>query len=280
MTRRGAAPGSTDRRRRRSLAGAILAAALALSSSAAVRQAQGQEVQCRILVQPWQYGLVGTCLRQGAPGAGADQRSILASMWPDDTVGVFMTGMGTGPWLGTFTMPGRQVTFELARELRADGRSRLVLRNAHSWAIVRRWQVVGDSAVLAFAPEEEADPSDDDIAILTRALAGLDSIGRWDRADDRDCTNDATDLVSLYCLVDRAVQAQMGRVHFRQPAMQVVRSVVSRRWRDRIRSHPLMDFNNDPRTTMADLRRALEASLEQARREVSASGQFRPAPTP
>lgn len=249
-------------------------------SSASIRQAPAQEVQCRIAVQPWQYGLVGKCVRQGASASGPDYRSILASIWPTDTVGVFMTGTGAGPWPGTFTMPGRQISFELAREIRPDGKGRIVLRNAHSWAIVRTWHVLGDSALLSFAPSEEADPSDDDIAILTKALVSLDSIRLWDRADDRDCTNDPPGQLSLYCLVYQAVEAHMGRIHFRQPALQVVRSVVSRQWRQRIQSHPLMDFNNDPRTTMTDIRNALEASLTQARREVSASSQFQPLPPP
>jgi hypothetical protein len=44
----------------------------------------------------------------------------------------------------------------------------------------------------------------------------------------------------------------------------LVRSVILERWRDRITSHQLIDFNNHPATTMTELRTVLEVALERA----------------
>jgi hypothetical protein len=44
-----------------------------------------------------------------------------------------------------------------------------------------------------------------------------------------------------------------------------VRAVIFERWRDRITSHQLVDFNNHPATTSADLTTLLRVALERAR---------------
>jgi len=61
-----------------------------------------------------------------------------------------------------------------------------------------------------------------------------------------------------------AVERRMGRYHHRQPALELVREVIAERWRERITSHQLVDFNNHPATTMADLRIVLQVALERA----------------
>jgi hypothetical protein len=40
--------------------------------------------------------------------------------------------------------------------------------------------------------------------------------------------------------------------------------VIFERWRDRITSHQLVDFNNHPATTMADVRTVLQVALDRA----------------
>ncbi len=238
-----------------------------------------QVVHCALASQPWQYGFRGACVRQGLPQERPDYRSVLESVWPDDTVTVFAARDSSGSWIGHLASSQRSFSFQLAQEHLPDGRKRDVLRNVHSWAVVRDWRIAGDSAWFSFDPAEEADPSPDDVLILERALVALDSVRTWDRADDRNCVNDAAGHRSLYCLIYRAVEEHMGRFHFRQPALQVARAVVRRHWRARVSTHPLMDFNNHSQTTMADVRHALETALAQARREAAAGRQFRASPS-
>jgi hypothetical protein len=61
----------------------------------------------------------------------------------------------------------------------------------------------------------------------------------------------------------------MGRYHHRQPALELVRAVIAERWRDRITSHQLVDFNNHPATTISDLRTVLQVALERATAQAS-----------
>lgn len=59
----------------------------------------------------------------------------------------------------------------------------------------------------------------------------------------------------------------MGRYHHSQPALEIVRSFINERYRERLERHGLMDFNNHPATTLQDLRIVLETSIARAREE-------------
>lgn len=111
----------------------------------------------------------------------------------------------------------------------------------------------------------EAPPAQIDLDIFLEARKLLRDEGMWDRDDDRDCENDGV-RISLYCALARATEARMGRYQHRQPAMQAVRRVIAAHWPERVVDHRLMNFNNDPRTTLADVRRLFdlaEASLRE-----------------
>jgi hypothetical protein len=106
--------------------------------------------------------------------------------------------------------------------------------------------------------------TDDDIAILQSALGGLDRIAEWNRQEVQNCGSSGQTNTGLFCLLYTAVEARMGRYHHRQPALELVRAVIFERWRDRITSHQLIDFNNHPATTSTDLRTVLQVALERA----------------
>jgi hypothetical protein len=94
-----------------------------------------------------------------------------------------------------------------------------------------------------------------DIAILRRASAILDSPYKWNRADNRVCPEKAKTF-SLYCALEEATKEKSGKFEHRGAAMQEARFVI-----DEIApnaghySHRLMDYNNDPATTFADVQR-------------------------
>jgi hypothetical protein len=93
----------------------------------------------------------------------------------------------------------------------------------------------------------------DDIAILNRALEILASEAVWDRADDRQCSpEDAT--FSLFCALQRASIETLGQYQHRRVALQEVRFALEEITADRAYEHRLRDFNNDPATTLADVR--------------------------
>ena len=103
-----------------------------------------------------------------------------------------------------------------------------------------------------------------DLETLERAAALLGSESAWNRNDDRRCADDeAMDKRSLYCALERASADAYGShdphvlADHRRVALQEVRFAVEEATRGRELSHRLMDFNNLPETTLADVQRVL-----------------------
>jgi hypothetical protein len=166
------------------------------------------------------------------------------------------------------------VTFEIAERRREGLSPDFVLRTTWSWVAVHEFRelrpttgATPGAGTLVFGLTDHASASEDDIAILEDSRRRLDSLGTWDRADDRNCANDAPGSTSFFCLLVSSIERRMGQYHHRQPGLGVLRAVVAARWRDRIRNHPLMDFNNHPLTSIADLRTALDIAIDTARAE-------------
>jgi hypothetical protein len=94
-----------------------------------------------------------------------------------------------------------------------------------------------------------------DLEIVKRAQEILNSPAKWKRGDNRVCPPSANTL-SLYCALEVATQEVTGAFEHRGAAMQEARFVV-----DDIAPnaknyhHRLMDYNNDPTTTFADVQR-------------------------
>jgi hypothetical protein len=92
----------------------------------------------------------------------------------------------------------------------------------------------------------------DDIRIVRRAAEILDSPEKWNRQDNRQCPADAKTF-SIYCALEKATLEINGDFKHRGAAMQETRFVVDELTKDRDYDHRLMDYNNDPRTTFADM---------------------------
>ncbi|MCH8255137.1 MAG: hypothetical protein IID06_07290 [Gemmatimonadetes bacterium] len=75
---------------------------------------------------------------------------------------------------------------------------------------------------------------------------------------------------SLYCALYQATADVTGESHHRQPALQVVRRIVAEVGAERIEGHRLMDFNNHPETTLAEIHAILDRSSRTIRRVLSA----------
>jgi hypothetical protein len=133
-----------------------------------------------------------------------------------------------------------------------------------AWHLLEEFRPSGAGLVLAWDEGYEAPPSQTDLDILDAARAVLSGEEVWDRADDRNCENDQS-LVSLYCALARATAEHMGRYQHRQPAMQAVRRVIRAEWPERVVDHRLMNFNNDPRTTLSEVAHLIDLAEESLR---------------
>jgi hypothetical protein len=107
--------------------------------------------------------------------------------------------------------------------------------------------------------------SKSDIEIVKKARQILDSPEKWNRADNRICPGSETTF-SLYCALEEATYEVTQDFAHRGAAMQEARFVIdddlapNNHYR-----HRLMNYNNDPHTTFADVQRFFD--LLQARIE-------------
>lgn len=255
---------------------------LMLLLSAGAQAAEGQAARCRLAPRP--YGFGGVCrleYPEGRPG-----RSLRLSF--PDSVRIWMTGgpEDPAPWRGNVSLPATDVAFEIATVGGARDVDRYVFRTGLASLPVTEWRPIDRvQPVCASCDRRSRDvllvldlvnppqATADDIAILSGVLERLNGLTRWNRREVQECTASDGMQTGLFCLLYTSVEAQMGRYHHRQPALELVRAVVLERWRDRITSHPLVDLNNHPATTMADLRVLLQVALDRAREQTRTPGQ-------
>ena len=117
----------------------------------------------------------------------------------------------------------------------------------------------------------------DDLKTLERATALLQDEATWNRNDDRQCADDeAANKRSLFCALQRASADVYGShdphriADHRRVALQEVRFAVEDATRGRELAHRLMDFNNLPDTTLADVQRVLAQATERVRARLPA----------
>lgn len=95
-----------------------------------------------------------------------------------------------------------------------------------------------------------------DLQTIRRAREILDSPSKWNRADDRKCPPEAKTF-SLYCALQMATVEVSGKAEHRGAALQEARFVIDEIAADRNYEHRLMNYNNDPTTTFADIQEVL-----------------------
>jgi hypothetical protein len=106
-----------------------------------------------------------------------------------------------------------------------------------------------------FQGDSNADPpvTRDDIKIVQRAEAILSSPEKWNRADNRECPKNARTF-SLYCALETASDEVSGHFAHREAAMQQARFVIDDDLaKGNHYEHRLKYYNNDPKTTYADV---------------------------
>ena len=183
-------------------------------------------------------------------------------------------------WVGGMALsPSSHTVIELENSIFNDG----ILRTQFGWFRVHGVEQNEDytrdqgSSRLSFRLDTsgEVPPNSMDVAILRKAKALLADANRWDRQDDRRCTP-AKPRLSLYCAMQRASITESGGFHHRRPALQIVRRLVDARSVGRGYRHRLRDYNNDPRTSLADLQTLFDEAIADAQGAQAQAGQVDP----
>jgi hypothetical protein len=100
----------------------------------------------------------------------------------------------------------------------------------------------------------------DDLRILDGARRRLADERHWNRNDNRECPAGAQ-VWSLYCALHDASIEVLGVYDHRRLALEEVRAAIEA-VTDEDFQHRLMDFNNRPSTTLADVHRVIEMARE------------------
>ena len=108
-----------------------------------------------------------------------------------------------------------------------------------------------------FSGPSDANPpvTEADLHIVHRAREILNSPTKWNRSDNRECP--ATEQTySLYCAMEKATTEVSGKFDHRGAVMQQARFAIDEVLaRGNHYEHRLMDYNNDPKTTFADVQK-------------------------
>jgi hypothetical protein len=139
--------------------------------------------------------------------------------------------------------------------------------------------VMAGGAAAQSQDESDAHPpaSKSDVEIIKRARQILDSPEKWNRADNRNCP-DGEKTFSIYCALEKATDEVTADFAHRGAAMQDGRFVI-----DEVLAphnhyeHRLMNYNNDPKTTFADVQRFFDLLQERIEKELKEQG-ANPAP--
>jgi hypothetical protein len=105
----------------------------------------------------------------------------------------------------------------------------------------------------------------------------LASPSKWNRADNRKCPDGAKTL-SLYCALETATTEVGKKFEHRGAALQEVRFVIDEIAADRNYDHRLMDYNNDPTTSFADIQDVLRITESLMRLRLKGGGTRTTAP--
>jgi hypothetical protein len=96
---------------------------------------------------------------------------------------------------------------------------------------------------------------------IERTEAILSKDTAWNRADNRERPANATTW-SIYCAMEKATTEVTGGFHHRRPALEVVRKIVDDKTATRNYHHRLMDYNNDPATSLNDVQTLFTEALK------------------
>jgi hypothetical protein len=161
-------------------------------------------------------------------------------------------------WLGTMQgkFPEDPTRFEVV--MPSAGKVGIA-KTPFGWFSLQAAQRKNEALSLTIAANNQLPPTQDDIRIIQRALVLLSDEKVWNREDNRTCPPNPQKW-SLFCALQQATQEVSGGIHYRQPALQMAREVLNEVGGNRLGKHRLMDYNNHPETTLAEVRSLLRTT--------------------
>jgi hypothetical protein len=184
----------------------------------------------------------------------APAKSIATGIWREDF-------RPKSVWAGVIKSEGDR---DSAVEIEVYAKGTGVLRSEYGWFNVSGLSFGNSAVKFHLDTSREIAPGPLDLKILKRADAILSAASIWNRADDRKCPSTATSW-SIYCAAQRATIEITGGFHHRRPALELVRQIVDERTKGRNYDHRLMDYNNDPSTTLAEVHSLFAEAMRRIR---------------
>jgi hypothetical protein len=124
-------------------------------------------------------------------------------------------------------------------------------------------------------PDAKPPVTKTDVRIVQRAREILSSQAKWNRADTRVCPPEAKSF-SVYCALEKGTREVTGEFEHRGAAMQEARFVIDDIAPNRKNyHHRLMDYNNDPTTTFADIQKFFQLLEERITKRLREESQVR-----
>ena len=130
--------------------------------------------------------------------------------------------------------------------------------------------LIGAQDPKSTGPSDAKPPvSEGDIRIVRRAREILNSPAKWNRSDNRECP--ATQKTySLYCALEKATEEVSTKFEHRGAAMQEARFAIDEVLaKGNHYEHRLMDYNNDLKTTFADVQKFFTLIEERIKRRLA-----------
>jgi hypothetical protein len=174
----------------------------------------------------------------------------------------------SGKWLGTMqgVQPEDPTRFEIVANVGATGS---VARTPFGWFAISEMQETSNTLAINVNARQQVRPTKNDIAIIARAIQMLPSDEVWNKNDNRQCPS-GQPKISMFCALQNATTEISGGIHYRQPALQAVREVLNTVDPKRIKTHRIMDFNNHPDTTLAEIHDLLKQAQSKVERDILA----------
>jgi hypothetical protein len=143
-----------------------------------------------------------------------------------------------------------------------------------SWLVLLAFCGLLKAQDAKFSGPPDANPpvSDGDLRIVRRAREILNSAAKWDRADNRVCPVSQR-TYSLYCALEKATEEVSKHFEHRGAVMQEARFAIDDDLaKGNHYDHRLKDYNNDPKTTFADVRKFFNLLEERIKERLAAQG--------
>ncbi len=205
---------------------------------------------------------IGSSAVKGSCGRVFDQ-TLRMTLRPSDTVLGGSWRSGSSPKAvsyGDMTDEGHpNAPIQLQIYSGASG----ILQTIYGWFPVTGFRTTSSGFAFELDGVSEVPPNALDARIIRRAAEMLSSTAVWNRADDRNCAPKATTF-SIYCAGEKAIEeitGGTGLIDHRRPALEVIRGVVDDRSKGRSYHHRLMNYNNDPTTTLSDVQSLFSEAL-------------------